>query len=116
MKSEPHCHADENVLMDNPLVRSLSEAFFQTLSSDQVSVPIPLRCLPQFSLPCYGAYACRYMQRVRKNAEDNIRAASGQPGFALSVLQVLSLPQLLKRMPEAEIRKLRMLMAYATNI
>ena len=24
MKSEPHCHADENVLMDNPLVRSLS--------------------------------------------------------------------------------------------
>ena len=80
--------------MDNPLVRSLSEAFFQTLSSDQVSALIPLRFVPQFQRSCSGAYARRYMQRVRKNAEDNIRAASGQPGFALSVLQVLSLPHL----------------------
>ena len=88
--------------MDNPLVRSLSEAFFQTLSSDQVSINIPLLFLSQFIRPCSEAYACRYMQRVRKNAEDNIRAASGQPGFALSVLQVLRLPRSLFRMPEAK--------------
>lgn len=87
--------------MDNPLVRSLSEAFFQTLSSDQVSALILLRFLPQIFWPYPGAYAYRYMQRVRKNAEDNIRAASGQPGFALSVLQVLNLLRMLERMPKA---------------
>ena len=88
--------------MDNPLVRSLSEAFFQTLSSDQVSVLTPSKIFSQSSWPYPRADACRYMQRVRKNAEGNIKAASGQPGFALSVLQVPNLSPVLKRMPEAD--------------
>ena len=32
---------------------------------------------------------CHSMQEVRKNAEQTVKAASVQPGFALSVLQVL---------------------------
>ena len=31
---------------------------------------------------------CHSMQEVRKNAEETVKAASAQPGFALSVLQV----------------------------
>ncbi|EIE27359.1 Cse1-domain-containing protein [Coccomyxa subellipsoidea C-169] len=49
--------------MDNSAVRGLSEAFLQTLSSQQ---------------------------DVRKKAEENIKTASTQDGFALAVLQVVS--------------------------
>ena len=88
--------------MDNPLVRSLSEAFFQTLNSDQVSELIPWEFSPQSLRAILQLMLCHYMQRVRKNAEENIRAASGQPGFALSVLQVLSRLSALKEMPETK--------------
>ena len=86
--------------MDSPLVRSLSEAFFQTLSSDQVSGLIPSDFSSQFHGHILQLMLCHYMQRVRKNAEENIKAASGQSGFALSVLQVCSLSSVLKQMPE----------------